>query len=477
MAGQAETIYANRKGELSMATETHHDVIVIGGGPAGSSAATFLSKQGHQVLLLEKEKFPRDHVGESLLPFCHNLFEQLGVLEQMKETFVRKPGVRFIDSDGSQSTTWCFDKVIHDHTYLSFQVGRGDFDKLLLDNARRHGATVLEETRVTGVALDGPDGTVSVQASGPDGQTANYAARFLMDCSGRDAYMATRQRLKKKYAELDRTALWTHYGGAPLRGGLEEGLSLIIYMGGDKKGWLWIFPLGPNRLTVGVVLNNAYIRTEKAKLEQLGVEDWRLALYEQELSYSRFARELLANAEMLQPLVVEGDYSYYTESKYGENYAMVGDAATFIDPIFSSGVYLAINGARKVSQGVHRRLTMPEEGNAGLVEAYKSIEGAYKMVFKLITFFYSVNTINFAQMEAVSDTIHQQHQDAMSVGHFLLAGDFFERYDEYSKVIDALQSPSIFSKYKKLVSARPSLQDTSCDVSPDLAFHRLRVIN
>ena len=457
-----------------MVSETLHDVIVIGGGPAGSTAASFLSMQGHQVLLLEKEKFPRDHVGESLLPFCYDIFEELGVLDQMKASFVRKPGVRFIDSDGAQSTTWCFDRVIPDSSYLSFQVTRGDFDKLLLDNARRLGATVLEERRVTNVSLDTLDGTTSVQASGPNGELENYSARFLLDCSGRDAFLASRKRLKKKYAELDRTALWTHWGGAPLKGGLEEGLSLIVYLGGDKKGWIWIFPLGPDRLTVGVVLNNEYIRTQKTKLEEQGVADWRVALYEQELNYSTFVEDLLADGTHLQPLVIEGDYSYYTETKYGNNFAMVGDSATFIDPIFSSGVYLAMNGGRLVSEAVHKHLTTDEGGVAELAEVYKRIEGAYKMVFKLIRFFYSVNAINFAQMEAAADIIHQQQEDAMSVGHFLLAGDFFERYEEYGKVIDALESPSIFSKYKKIVSARPSFHATSCEESPDVVFHRLR---
>ena len=463
-----------------MTSTALYDVIIIGGGPAGSTAASFLSMHGHNVLLLEKEKFPRDHVGESLLPFCYNILEKLGVLDQMKTTFVRKPGVRFIDSRGAQSTTWCFDHVISDSSYLSFQVTRGEFDKLLLDNSRRLGATVMEERRVTGVSLDGDpaqpgaDGTVSVQARGPDGQTENYEARFLLDCSGRDAFMASRKRLKKKYAELDRTALWTHYSGAPLKGGLEEGLSLIVYLGGDKKGWIWIFPLGPNRLTVGVVLNNEYIRAQKAELEQQGVADWQMALYEQELNYSPFAADLLADAAPIQPLTVEGDYSYYTETKYGENFAMIGDAAAFIDPIFSSGIFLAMNGARLVSDAVHKQLSMKEADDSSLAEAYKSIEGAYKMVFKLINFFYSVNTINFAQMSVAAEVIHQQQEDAMSVGHYLLAGDFFERYEEYGKVIDALQSPSIFRKYKKIVSSRPDFQATSCHETPDVVFHGLR---
>jgi flavin-dependent dehydrogenase len=428
---------------------------------------------GHQVTLFEKETFPRDHVGESLLPFCYKLFKELGLLDQMKSSFVRKPGVRFIDSDGKQATTWCFSRVIHDESFLSFQVNRADFDKLQLDHARRNGATVYEGTRVEEVQLDNPDGLIRVQAVNSDGERQSVNARFLLDCSGRSTFLATRKGLKKKFDELDRTALWTHYSGAPLMGGLEEGLSLIIYLGGEKKGWLWVFPLGPNRVTVGVVLNNSYIRMEKAKFEQQGVKDWQMALYQQELNYSSFVKELLASARVIQPLVIEGDYSYFTETKYGPNYAMIGDAAQFIDPIFSSGIYLAMNSSRLVTQAVHRKLNGEDQTDEGLKYAYTKIEGAYKMVFKLITFFYSANTINFAQMSTAKEEIHKQHENAMATGHFLLAGDFFDRYDEYGKIVDLLYNPVLLRRYQKLVLNRPALQDTTCNRSIEEAFHQL----
>jgi len=128
-----------------MAHSKKYDVIIIGGGPAGSTAATLLAKNGHSVLVLEKAKFPRDHVGESLLPFCYSLFEQLGILDHMKKTYVRKPGVRFLDSDGNYSTTWCFGHVLHGPDSLSFHVPRGVFDQMLLENSRKHGAMVEEE--------------------------------------------------------------------------------------------------------------------------------------------------------------------------------------------------------------------------------------------------------------------------------------------------------------------------------------------
>lgn len=457
-----------------MTVENVQDVIVIGGGPAGSSAGSFLAMDGHRVTVLEKEAFPRDHVGESLLPFCYKLFEELGVVDQMAKRFVRKPGVRFVDVNGVTATTWCFNHVIHDDTYLSFQVARAEFDKLLLDNTRRHGATVKEQTKVDSVNLEGPDGLVEVKATGPTGEKETYHARYLLDCSGRSSLLASQKGLKKKYKELDRTALWTHWHVPELAGGLDEGLSLIVYIGGEKKGWLWIFPLGPNWLTVGVVMNNEYLRAEKTKLQANGSDDWRMGLYLQELGFSPYAKQLLEKGHITQPLVVEGDYSYYTESKYGENYAMIGDAAQFIDPIFSSGVYLGINSSRLVSRAVSKKLR-GENGQAvdPVDDAYTHINGAYKMVFKLINFFYSANTINFAQMGVAEDLIHQQHQNAMAVGHFLLAGDFFDRYDHYSKVIDLLQNERMYDRYRKLVNEREDFVVSSCGTDKEVAFHGL----
>ena len=158
-----------------MEQETSHDVIVIGGGPAGSTAATLLARQNHRVLLLEREKFPREHVGESLLPFCYCLLKDLGVVDQIKKNFVRKPGVRFIDRDGNISTTWCFDHVIKDETYLSFQVIRGDFDQILLKNAAKNGAEVREETRVIEADISAGDSVTVTSLDSAGGKSVHRA--------------------------------------------------------------------------------------------------------------------------------------------------------------------------------------------------------------------------------------------------------------------------------------------------------------
>lgn len=452
------------------------DVLIIGGGPAGSTAATLLAMKGHRVTVLEKEKFPRDHVGESLLPFCYKIFKKLGVLGELTRRYVRKPGVRFIDVDGRHFTTWCFGHVIKDPSHLSFHVIRSEFDHLLLENSRKNGATVKEQTRVTGVELDRPDGEVLVHAVGPRGGKQAYRAKFLMDASGRDTFLANRMKWKKPHAELYRSALSTHWIGGKYVGGIEEGLLQIVYLGGDKKGWIWVIPVGTDRLSIGVVLNHEYIRAQKASFTKRGVSNWMLELYQREIMSSEFVRDIIADARIAMPLMFNGDYSYAVdaEKKYGQNFALIGDASAFIDPIFASGVFLSMKSADLVSDAVHDKLVSHNgKGGAGIEKAYSQINGAYALVDKAIRMFYNPLAINFAQVGSANQLIHDRHENALAIGHYLLAGDFFERHAEYSEFLDLLQDPGLLKRYKSLVIDREDFHTSTCGINRVEVFHFL----
>jgi len=445
-----------------MKDKTQHDVIIIGGGPAGSSMATWLAREGHEVLLLEREKFPREHVGESLLPFCYTLLEDLGVLDQLEANFVRKPGVRFIDRDGNISTTWCFSHVIADKTYLSFQVIRGEFDHILLKNAASNGADVREETTVTEADVTSAADKVTVTTVNAAGEKEVHQARFLVDASGREAFIGAKNGWRKPREELDRTAIWSHWGNVELSGGLEEGLSIIIYMGLEQKGWIWVFPLGEHRITAGFVAQNSYLRDQQRILREKGSKDWKYDLCMQELERSKYVSGLLQGSKMLLPMQINGNYSYEVKNHYGTNYAMVGDARGFIDPIFSSGVFLSIKSASLVVPAIHLSLTgQTNDAQKTLDEAYRKISGAYNFVHRMIRLFYDPHSLTWAQAGADGKT-HKDHESAMAAGHYMLSGDFFENFEKFDGFFKILEDPKQFRRYKKLVIDRPDFVQPTC---------------
>ena len=224
--------------------------------------------------------------------------------------------------------------------------------------------------------------------------------------------------------------------------------------------------MGTNRLSVGLVLNHAYLRQRKAELVEGGSNDWQVDLYRQELTSSPFVKDILSEAYVVQPLMFNGDYSYLVEKKYGANFALIGDASTFIDPIFASGVFLSMNSAKLVADTVDRRLTARDgDEDGGLEEVYGHINGAYALVDKAIRMFYNPVAINFAQAGSAAGLIHKHHQNAMAVGHYLLAGDFFARHEEYSRFLDLLQDPKLSREYKDLVIDRQDFQASSCGLS------------
>jgi flavin-dependent dehydrogenase len=444
-----------------------NDVIVIGGGPSGSTVSSFLAKHGHSVLVLEKEKFPREHVGESLLPFCYNTFKALGVLDAMKGLFVRKPTVRFATIDGTRSTNWCFNHVIKDESFLSFQVDRQVFDVVLLENSRRLGVDVREETKVTDVRFDTDRDVVVVTAKGPDGEPHTHEGRFLVDASGRGTFMATKNGWRESNRGFERTALWTHWVNVNMKGGLEEGASLIVYLGGDKRGWIWVFPLERDRLTIGVVVDNFYLRDQKKALTAKGSKDWQRDLYVQELKESPFVTEFIEGAEMMMSVIVEGDYSYNCKTKHGPRYALIGDASRFIDPIFSSGIFLSTKSAWLVADALHEMLASGNlDDNAPLLKAYEDINGAYDFVYRLISTFYNPQAISFAAARTFFDE-HREHEDAMAAGHYILSGDFFENHKKYHEFLDILSVPRYFENYRHNVIYRPALNQDSCELKPE----------
>ena len=402
-----------------------------------------------------------------MLPFCYPLFEDLGVLEELKRTFVRKPGVRFIHRDGVATTSWCFGHVIPDETYLSFQVNRAPFDQILLENSRRNGAEVHEETKVEGVDLTDPE-MVVVRTSGPDGERVAPGAlpggRQWEGCPGGEP-----SGLAQTAGERNRTALWSHWEGVTMQGGLEEGLSLIIYMGEEKKGWISSIPADQEPDRGGVVVDNSYLREQKRLLQGAGSTDWMLDLCMQELEQSSFVNGLLEGTTRALPIMVNGNYSYEVKNDFGSNYAMVGDARGFIDPIFSSGVFLSIKTSYLVSDAVDGLLAGDAEAPRRMADAYEKVTGAYNFVHRMIKLFYNPHAVTWAQVGEEGE-VHRAHQSAMAAGHFMLSGGFFKDHDRFNRFFTLLEDPKQFHRYATTVIERSAYHDTSCHASWETAF-------
>ncbi len=424
---------------MLMKKATKTDILIIGGGPAGATAATLLAQKGFQVQVVEKAKFPRAHVGESLIPFCYGLLNELGVLEQVQAMAFPKPGVRFTNESGERYSTYCFANVIEGPEKISFHVDRANFDKILLDNAKEKGAQVLEEAMAKDIRFEKNRVSLDVELSNKDLQTFN--AQFIIDASGQNTFLAKKMRTRKKYEHMDRTAFYTHWHIEDPMEELKEGIQQLISFENKDKGWIWVVPIKKQRLSVGVVLNNASIRAWKK--ENPTTEDWMQGVYLDTLHKSKQCMEILEHASIEHKLATTGNYSYYSEVKYGERFCMIGDAGTFIDPIFSTGVFLGMKSAFIVADALEKQLNKFD--NQALATVYEDINGAYVLIKKLIDNFYS-KSFNFYG----SDGEFQNNDSAIRLLHFMLSGDFFEKQATYNEFFEKLKNPVFFKRYQKM---------------------------
>lgn len=308
-----------------------YDVLIVGGGPGGSSAATFLSRGGLRVVVVEREVFPRFHVGESLLPANLPVLERLGVLEEVKARgFLVKYGAYFHDQDMDLGYQFFFreGKPWPPYTY---EVQRGEFDKILLDHAARQpNVTMLQPAGVERVAFDDDGVTVAVSdAAGP----REIRARFLVDASGRDAFIASRHGRRRPIEGLGKVALFAHFRGGKRWPGRERGNIRIFTF---EPGWFWYIPFDNGTSSVGCVLHARTVRGHESDLEQL---------YESLIARCRGLTEALEGAPRITPVHRAANFSYRTVPAIGDRFVCVGDAIAFVDPIFSSGVYIATQSA------------------------------------------------------------------------------------------------------------------------------------
>jgi flavin-dependent dehydrogenase len=382
-----------------MSTSTY-DAIVVGGGPAGATTATLLAQHGRQVLLLERESFPRYHIGESLMPHTWFTFERLGVLDWLNQSgSPRKHSVQFVSTSGKVSQPFYFFKTITEDWASTWQIRRSDFDKMMLENAVATGVDVREGVAVRDVIRE-DDRVVGVRVDLAGG-SETHRARVVVDATGRDALLAGKLGWKQRDPDLNKIAIFTYYTGALRDPGLDEGATTVAYI--PDKGWFWYIPLVDDTVGVGVVAEHDYLYRETRDPE---------AIFRREAEDCRWIREHLAPGTHQGPMRVTGEFSYRATQAAGEGFCLVGDAFSFLDPVFSSGVYLALKSGELAADTIHAALETGEVTATTFEQYERDVRHGLDSFRQLVLAFYDPR-FNFGEFIGKHPDLQPQLVDAL----------------------------------------------------------------
>jgi flavin-dependent dehydrogenase len=353
------------------------DVLVVGGGPGGAACATKLAERGRRVLVLEREVFPRFHLGESLLPQTMPLLESLGVMPAMRERFIPKYGAHFHFDQTGQEERYVFASAFEARYDHAFQVPRDEFDELLLRNAARAGADVRHQWTANRIRFEG-DVAVGAEATDPDGNKHTIDASMVVDATGRDALLARDRRNKTRIDRLDKSAFYTHYRNTKRHTGVEEGdIDVVVFPG----GWFWFIPFKDGRTSVGAVVSRAWM---KGRRDGESVD----ALYLRAIAESRVATRMLEGAQQLWPGEAAADYSFRVKDLCGDGWLAVGDAGGFIDPLFSTGAHLAIDGGIEAALAIDLALEAGDVSRARFEPWARRVRGGTSLFLQMVGAFY-----------------------------------------------------------------------------------------
>lgn len=384
-----------------------HDCIIVGGGPAGSTVGSLLAKDGHDVLILERAVFPRFHVGESLLPSELPIFEKLG-FDVSKIPSLRKQGADFLDERTDKWGRFGFDQGLEGTRSHAFQVERAPFDEALLKRSEELGAEVRQGTKVLDVEVK--DDFVCVRTD-----SGEHHARYLVDATGRDRLLSKQNSTYERVEGLGLAAVWGHFDGIPeeSRLELEETGNVIVLM--IEQGWGWVIPLVGGRISTG------FVSADKGIVSH----DW----FEQNVAASPFLQKITKGATRT-PLRMAGDFSYKNTAPHGPRWACVGDANGFLDPVFSSGVALAMAGADKLAEILSPALSEKQEPDPALMVPLQAhMERGYAVFMAVLQSFYHTNLVD--NLFFYDDPDLNLRAGLISI----LAGDVWRDDNDFQKMI------------------------------------------
>ncbi len=398
---------------------TSHDTIIIGAGPAGSTAAALLAEKGRDVLLIEKETFPRYHVGESLMPFCWYTLNRLGLADKMDEIgFTQKQSVQFVTPDGKQSRPFYFYQHNEHPSSITWQVERADFDNMIFQKAKSNGAETREQTKVKDVIKDDSGKVIGVISEGPDGKEEEHFANITIDATGRDALVSRKQGWRKRDPELNNIAIWTYYNGAMRDPGIDEGTTTVAYV--PERGWFWYIPLRGDRVSLGIVGERDYLFRDGARDAE--------AIMDREILENAWIQEHLAPGKKEGEYWTTGEFSYRSEYCAGDGCILAGDAFAFLDPVFSSGVFLALKTGELAADAAEEALTKGDYSAAQFASYGAATCEAIERMRGLVYAFYDEN-FSFGKLIKANPDLRPTLTDC-------LIGDVFQ--DKFGPLFEAV---------------------------------------
>jgi flavin-dependent dehydrogenase len=397
-----------------------YEAIVIGGGPGGSTAGALLAEQGHKVLLLEREPFPRYHIGESLIPYTWFTLNRLGVVDWLRNSACpKKYSVQFVSITGRVSQPFYFFQTIKHECSLTWQVWRSEFDAMLLDNARKKGVEVRQGTAVRDVIMDG-DRVVGVRADAGNGGVEEIRAKAVVDASGRDSMLSRRFGWRDRDKDLNKIAVWSYWKGAHRDAGLDEGATTVAYV--PQKGWFWYIPLHSDIVSVGVVGDPSYLYRDTRDPNEI---------YARELAGCAWIRDHVKVGTQCEPVRVTGEYTYHSRKIGGDGFCLVGDAFAFLDPLFSTGVFLALKSGEMAADTLHEALSAGKSITAATFEPYYAKQRHAVMSFRrLVRAFYNL-TFSFREFLQVYPELHPLIVDTLVGNVFNDLTPLFDALEEY----------------------------------------------
>lgn len=401
----------------------NYDAIVVGGGPAGSSTAALLAEKGHDVLVVEKEKFPRYHVGESLMPFCYFPLERLGLIDTLMESAnPRKYCVQFVRQDGFLSQPFYFFQHFDHPSSTTWQVWRSEFDKMILDKARFNGATVMEETKAKKLIKSG-DRVEGITVESEEMGSLDLHAPIVVDASGRDCFAAHKQKWMVRDPELKKIALWTYFKGAKRDPGLDEGATTVAYL--PNKGWFWYIPLSGDMVSVGIVAERDYLFNGSTKDHE--------EIFQREVMNNEWIKEHLAEAEQTGEYRITGEYSYRNRYCASEGLVLAGDALGFLDPVFSSGVFLALKSGVMLADEIDLALKAGDLSAKSFDRYGKRMQSSIETMRKIVYAFYDKD-FSFGDIAKRGDHLRAALTDCL-IGN-VDDNEFRELFDAMSDLAD-----------------------------------------